>query len=268
MTSPRREQTYDEGPGAGGRSRVHPPGHSLRHFLDLGRHARPSKLKWVLIAVLLALAAALGVFLFLREFEWQQVTVVINRFNPLIVLPLMAVLPVVGFPIMFVYLFAGARFGPLYGGLVVAGITAVHLIATYFIAGSFLRKPLERFIARRHRHLPQVPPDEAPAVALVAALVPGLPYVVRNYALALAGVRFRVYFWVCLPVYVARSYVTIMLGDLSSDPSRRGLVILVIVDVLKVAVCALVLWWLRQHHRKYHGHDAPAAAVPPSGAAP
>lgn len=238
---------------------------SVRHFLELGRVPK-SKLKWIVTALVGLLVAALAVFLMLREFEWQRVTDAINRVHPAAVLPFMAILPVFGFPIMFVYVFAGARFGPVLGGVVVAGVTAVHLLASYVIARSFLRRPLERFIERRHRHLPQVPEDEGPAVALVAALVPGLPYVVRNYALALAGVKLRVYFWVCLPVYVARSYVSILLGDLSSDPSRKGLVILVVVDVLKVAICAVVIAWLRQHHRKYHGHDAPAAAAPPSAA--
>lgn len=245
--------------------------HAVRHFLEMGRGRKPKlKWKWVIPALLLLALAVAAAFLFLRDFEWQRVTDVIDRLHPAAVLPFMAVLPVFGFPIMFVYLFAGARFGPLVGGLVVAGVTAVHLLATYFIARSFLRGPVERFIERRHHHLPQVPPDEGPAVALVAALVPGLPYVVRNYALALAGVRLRVYFWVCLPVYVARSYVSILLGDLSSDPSRRGLIIIIAIDVLKVAICAAVIAWLRWHHRKYHGHDhdapAPDAAAPPTGA--
>ncbi|MDO8539456.1 MAG: VTT domain-containing protein [Opitutaceae bacterium] len=237
----------------------------MRHFLNLGRIQR-SKVKWIVSALLVVVAALVVGVLFLRDFDWQRVTAAIDRVHPIAALPLMAVLPVFGFPIMFVYLFAGARFGPLLGGGVVAGVTAVHLAASYLIARSFLRGPLERFIERRHHHLPQVPEDEAAAVALVAVLVPGIPYVVRNYVLALTGIRFRIYFWICLPVYVARSYVTILLGDLSSDPNRRGLVIIVAIDVVKVAICALVIWWLRQHHRKFHGHDAPDVAGPPTGA--
>lgn len=231
----------------------------------MGR-VKKSKMKWIGMAALLLLGGAVIVTLLLRDFDWQQITHAVNRLNPVAVLPFMAILPVLGFPIMFVYLFAGARYGPLLGGVVVAGITAVHLLLTYLIARSFVRKPLERFIERRHRRLPQVPEDEGPAVALVAALLPGLPYVVRNYALALAGVKLRVYFWVCLPVYVARSYVTILLGDLSSDPSRNRLLMILAIDVVKVAICALVIWWLRQHHRKYHGHDGHDAAAPPTGA--
>ena len=74
--------------------------------------------------------------------------------------------------------------------------------------------------------------------------------------------------WVCVPIYVARSYVTILLGNLSSDPSKMGLVVLIIFDVLKVGICALVIWRLRVHHRKYHGHhdDVLVSIQPPRDA--
>lgn len=208
--------------------------------------------------LVLAAVAAAGVVLF-TDFEFAAITDAITRWveklNPVAVVPLMALLPVAGFPIAVVYLVAGARFGPLWGGVVVALVTAFHLLATHAVARSFLRKPIERFVHRRHKKLPEIPEDEQVAVAVIAALVPGLPYFVRNYLLALSGVRLRVYFWTCLPIYVARSYVTIMLGDLSGDPSRRGFIILVAFDVLKVLICGGVIWWWRRHHRRVHGHE-------------
>ena len=166
----------------------------------------------------------------------------------------MAILPMFGFPILPVYLVAGVRFGALNGGVVVAVATAVHLVGSYFIARSFLRGPLERFLQRWHAHLPEVPDDEAAAVALIVALVPGIPYVIRNYLVAMTGIRLRVYFWICLPIYVARSYVSILLGDLGTDPDRKRLLILGGVEMLKVVICAIVIWWLREHHRRVHGH--------------
>jgi uncharacterized membrane protein YdjX (TVP38/TMEM64 family) len=208
------------------------------------------------IAVFAAVVMALYAF---TEFDLSRLRLWIDDLNPFAVIPLMAVLPVLGFPVSVVYLVAGARFGPWWGGVVVTVATATHLALTYLISNSFLRAPLQRFIAKRHFHLPQIPVDEQPAIALVAALAPGLPYVVRNYLLALAGVRLRVLLWVCLPVYVARSYVTILLGDLGSDLTRRRLLILVGVDSLKFVICAGVIWWLRRHHRKYHGHEDDAA---------
>lgn len=210
-------------------------------------------------AALALVVMALYVF---TEFNLAMLREWVDGLSLVAVLPLMAVLPVIGFPVAAVYLVAGARLGPLWGGVAVAGATAVHLVLTYLIVRSFLRGPLERFIAKRHFRLPEIPADEQVAVALVAALAPGIPYVVRNYLLALGGVRLRVLLWVCLPVYVARSYVTILLGDLSAEPSARRVVILLSVDALKVVLCGGVIWWLRRHHRKYHGHEAHAGDAP------
>ena len=214
--------------------------------------------------------AAVGLVLRYTDLTLANVTDWIDTLNPVAVIPLMAFLPIAGFPISVVYLVAGARFGPLWGGVVVAVITTVHLLGTYLIARSFLRAPLQRFIERKHAHLPEIPEDEQAAVCVIAALVPGLPYVVRNYLLALAGVKLRYYLGVCLPIYVARSYVTILLGDMSSDPSRTKIIVLVVIDVLKIAICAFVIWRLREHHRKFHGHEhdhGPDAVVPPNAAA-
>lgn len=242
---------------------------SAHHTLLFGLSKHRAKLWWVVAAVLVALAAA-GLIYRYTDLSVGNVTDWINGLNPLAVIPLMAVLPIAGFPISVVYLVAGVKFGPLWGGVVVGCVTAVHLLGTYLIARSFLRAPLQRFIERRHAHLPQIPEDEQGAVCLIAALVPGLPYVARNYLLALAGVKLKYYLWVCLPIYVAKSYVTILLGDMSSDPTRTKIVVLIIVDVLKVLICAVVIWRLRVHHRKYHAHEhdhEPDAVVPPSAAA-
>lgn len=250
-------------PGGPGRRRT------AHHTLLFGL-AKDRRTIWSAITVTALTVAAAACVVLYTDLTWANVTAWIASLNPIAVIPLMALLPIAGFPISIVYLVAGARFGPGWGGLVVAVATASHLVGTYLIARSFLREPLKRFIERRHAHLPDIPEDEQAMVCVIAALVPGLPYVVRNYLLALAGVRFRYYFGVCLPIYVARSYVTILLGDLGSSPDGKKIVILVIVDVLKVAICALVIWRLRVHHRKFHGHHddhGSGAVLPPNAAA-
>jgi uncharacterized membrane protein YdjX (TVP38/TMEM64 family) len=227
---------------------------------------------WSALAIAVLAIGAISGILFYTDLSWASVMDWIDELNPVAVLPLMALLPIAGFPIAIVYLVAGARFGPLGGGIVVAAITAVHLAGTYLITRTFLREPLKRFIQRRHVHLPEIPEDEQAAICLIAALVPGLPYVVRNYVLALADVKFRYYFWVCLPIYVVRSYVTILLGDMGNEPNRNKIILLVLIDAVKVAICAFVIWRLRVHHLKYHGHHdaeilpAADAVAPPSAA--
>ncbi|MEO5958980.1 MAG: hypothetical protein ABIZ49_05715 [Opitutaceae bacterium] len=212
-----------------------------------------SKSFWTGAALAILAVAGVALFLWRSDYDWSAITRAVDKLNPIAVIPLMAVLPVFGFPIALVYLVAGARFGPVGGGLVVAAITAFHLLATHAVAQSFLRGPIQRFVEKRHRRLPQIPADEHDAIAVIAALAPGLPYVLRNYILALSGVRLRVYFWICLPIYVARSYVTILLGDFSNDPSGRGIFIIVAIDVLKVSICGAVIWWLRRRHRRRRG---------------
>lgn len=234
---------------------------SARHILLFGGPKK--KHTWGLLAggAVVLVACIVGVVLF-TDFDWgavqrfsAHVNAAMERLHPGAVLPLMAVLPVFGFPIAIVYLVAGARFGALGGGVVVALVTTVHLFGSHLIARSFLRGPIERMLEKRGHHLLQVPEDEQVPVCVIAALVPGLPYFVRNYVLAIAGIRLKFFFAVVLPIYVARSYVTILLGDLSGDPSRTGLAILLVVDVLKVGICAVVIWRLRLHHRKFHGPE-------------
>jgi len=256
-----------QGPGSSAAARHTRGRRSAHHALLFGGGKKQKRaLGWLAAGLLLGVGAVLFIIL-QTDLEWVMITDALHRLNPLAMLPLMAILPIFGFPISMVYLFAGLRFGPVWGGVVVAGVTAVHLLGTYVVGRSFLRKPLERFIERRHAHLPQVPADEQAPVAVIGGLVPGLPYFVRNYLLVLAGLRLRVLFLVCLPLYVARSYVTILLGDMGSDPTRNKLIFLVVLDVLKVAICALVIWRLRVHHRKHHGQPEAAADAPaPAGA--
>jgi uncharacterized membrane protein YdjX (TVP38/TMEM64 family) len=205
------------------------------------------------------IAVAIAVFPFIRGFDWAGLQHQIEGLNPFLLIGLMATLPVAGFSIGIVYLIAGAKFGPLLGGVVVAGATATHLVLTHWISRSFLREPLERFIAKRKHHLPDIPPSEHGALSVMAALIPGLPYFIRNYLLALSGVPFRIYFWICLSIYVARSYVAIFLGDLSGDPSRRGFVILVAVYVVKLGICAWLIARMRKRYKLRHSHRGDSA---------
>ncbi len=231
---------------------------SARHALLFGL-VKNRRAMWTVGLVVAGVIAAVALIVLYTDVSWSGMMDWIGGLNPIAVLPLMALLPIAGFPIALVYLFAGARFGPVWGGVVVAAVTAIHLLGTYVVARSFLREPLKRFIERRHLRFPEIPPDEQVAVCVIAALVPGLPYFVRNYLLALGGVRLKYFFTVVLPIYVARSYVTILLGDMGSDPSSRRILILIVVDSVKVAICGLVIWRLRAHHRRYHAQEHDAA---------
>jgi uncharacterized membrane protein YdjX (TVP38/TMEM64 family) len=240
-----------------------PHGRGAHHLLLFGGRKFGSRRTWIVGAIIVLVGGGLLAWLAITQFDWTRISEAIENLHPVPLVIAMCGLPLIGFPILPVYLVAGARFGPWVGGAVVTLATAAHLVGTYVIARTVLRAPLDRLLARWHAQLPEIPRDEEPMVALIAALVPGLPYVVRNYVLAMAGLRLRVYLWICLPIYVARSYVSILLGDLSGAPSTRRLLILGGIELAKVVICAVVIWRLREHHRRFHGAPPADAPSPP-----
>lgn len=188
-----------------------------------------------------------GAFVF-RYVDWGKLLSALEGLNAPLLIALMALLPLGGFSISIVYLLAGARFGPWVGAALVAALTAFHLLASHAIAHGFFRLRLERWFERHRRRIPKIPPMDDAAVAALTALVPGPPYFLRNYFLALADVPLRIYFWICLPIYTLRAGVVLFLGDLTTDPSGRGLTILVAIYAVKLALCAEAIRRIRRHH--------------------
>jgi len=232
------------------RSRAAAP--SAAHGLLFAAKHVPRRTWWIGGIVVALVVGTIVAVATLANIDWAGLMDTIESLPPVPLILAIAVLPIFAFPILPAYLVAGARFGPWGGGLVITLATAVHLIAARLIGRSFLRDRLQRFLAKWHSHLPAIPDDEQAGVAVVAALIPGIPYFARNLLFPLMGVRLRVYLWIAVPIYVARSYVSILLGDLGTAPSRERLFILGGVEVLKAAICALVLWRLRVHHRRVH----------------
>lgn len=192
---------------------------------------------------------AVAALVHFTEFEWAQVSEVLANVNRPLALLVMAILPIVGFPISAVYLGAGAMFGPWLGGLVVAGVTVIHVVVTHLLARTVLRRLVERWRGKWLRKLPEVPKEETATLVAMIVIVPGLPYFARNCLLAFTGVPFAYLLGVGVPLYVARSYVTIFLGNLGSDPSPRALAILGAVFVVKLGISALLFRRLKQRVR-------------------
>ena len=176
--------------------------------------------------------------------------------NPALLILLMALLPLVGFSISLVYLVAGAAFGGLAGFTVVTAVTAVHLLGSHWLGTTFLRAPITRFLKSRKVHVPEIPAGEERSLSLLAVLTPGPPYFLRNYVLALSGIPLRTYFWIAWPVYVLRSCIVIFLGDVGGEMNSRKVMILAGVFLLKVSICAYIVYRLRRRYLATHPHGA------------
>lgn len=219
------------------------------------RHPAPAsrpgpRRRWPWLAAAVVAICLIVAALEFTNFDWTSIRRTLVALDSATCIVLMCLLPVGGFSVGIIYLVAGAKWGPWVGGAVIAGATAVHLVLSHLVARSFLRARFERFLARRDYHLPDIPRHEEGAVSALAALVPGVPYAIRNYLLALSGIALRTYFFICLPIYVIRSYVTIMLGDMSGQPSRIRFLVLGAVYLVKLGICALLIRWLMKRHRK------------------
>lgn len=202
----------------------------------------------LLIGVLI-IVAAMAAFYY-SGIEWREVPAALQRVNRPLALLIMATLPIVGFPISAVYLAAGAIFGPWVGGAVVAGVTLIHVLVTHGLARTVLRRRIERWRRKWSSRVPRVPKGEYGTLIAMIVIVPALPYLARNWLLAFSGAPLR--YLVCLgvPLYVARSYVTIFLGDLGNDPSPRALLILGVIFAAKLGISALLFRRLRQRSRQ------------------
>lgn len=208
-------------------------------------------------AALLAAAAGTALFYF-TELDWTDLRDALMEVNLAALWLLMIVLPPCGFSVSVVWLVAGARFGPWLGGVVVAVTTAGHLLLMHAVGRGWLRKRLRAWLHRRGHELPALPAGEHAAAAVMAVLAPGLPYFARNYLLALSDVPLRVYFWIAVPLYVARSYVTLFIGDLATKPSGRHLVVLGLVYAVKLGICAYLLWHIRRRLKRDRKETATA----------
>jgi uncharacterized membrane protein YdjX (TVP38/TMEM64 family) len=210
----------------------------------------------VIVVVLGALMAVA-----LKYGWWGRMLTVMERVDPALTLVLMALLPLAGFSISIVYVLAGMKFGLLGGGAAIVSVTAFHLLGTHWIARSFLRGPMQRFLDRRDYRLPEAPKGAEKSLAAMVALVPGPPYFLRNYALALSGIPLRKYFWVCLGVYTVRSYVTLALGDLGGHPSRAGALWLAGIFAVKLTICAFLIRRIQRQHARLKQKEADAVAA-------
>jgi uncharacterized membrane protein YdjX (TVP38/TMEM64 family) len=215
----------------------------------LKKLSRRNVLRLILLATIFA---AIVVLFWTEAVDLKAVQLWMQGLNPLLLIILMALLPLVGFSVSIVYLVAGAAFGGIAGFAVVTGATAVHLLGSHWLGTTFLRRPVTALLKRKHVRVPTIPPGEEWAVALLAVLTPGPPYFVRNYALALSGIPLRTYFWIAWPIYVLRSCLVIFLGDVGAALSPHRMVVLAGIFALKLSICAYIVYHVRRRYQALH----------------
>lgn len=183
--------------------------------------------------------------LYLAWSLWERdaVTEWMRQARPLPFFALMALLPIVGFPITPFFILAGGIFGSLVG--VVGSVIALgaNLIGCYALARK-MRPGIERLLRRFGYKLPDYRSKEKGSLrfALTLKAAPGVPAFVKNYGIVIAGVGFLQYFVLSMLITGTYGVAVIMLGDslFVHDRSR------ILVVAVFLAALARGLWWWRQ----------------------
>jgi uncharacterized membrane protein YdjX (TVP38/TMEM64 family) len=158
----------------------------------------------------------------------------------------LAVLPLVGIPTTPFYVLAGATFG-VAPSVLGAGIAhGVGLTAAHRLGQGLLRPLLVRLLARRRFELPEVGDRDELDVALLIRAVPGPPHFLKNYLLAMAGVRLRIFLLVSWPLTMSYAVGWIWIGGSLVDASLGR----VALGFLWLGVVALALARIRRRKRR------------------
>jgi uncharacterized membrane protein YdjX (TVP38/TMEM64 family) len=196
---------------------------------------RPSKR--ALTAIVLA-AGVGGFFAFMGDFGALRQS--IAGVNDGLFFLLLSVLPIFGFPISVLQILAGVKFGFWTGVGLTSVSMACHLLGVYWLASSFLRRPVSRLLSRTRYRLPEIPEGQSRTIAFLIPFLPG-SYTLKNYLMVLGGISLRTLLWVCLPVYAVRASSGIFLGDATGNFTPTIIAVLIAGKIVAVASTAWIL---------------------------
>lgn len=169
---------------------------------------------------------------------------------------LLAVLPLIGFPVSVLHVAAGIRFGAGLGLALVSLSIGLQLLASFAIVHLW-RDWFERskWIGRIRKRIPH---GAHTSICLFAVVLPGAPYAGINYALPLLGVPLRTYLLCCLPIHTLRSTVTVVFGDQSDQLTPGRLLVLLAYAMMILGMS----WWMYRRLRREYEDQPPAAGDP------
>ncbi|HQU08372.1 MAG: hypothetical protein B7X06_00110 [Verrucomicrobia bacterium 21-51-4] len=122
------------------------------------------------------------------------------RIHPSFFLIALALLPALGMPISPICVLGAAIYGvPMALTFGFFGVV-LNLLLTYFLSTQLIRAWLVQFLAKRGHHVWAVPAGDGWRAVLLVRFMPVIPVAVQSYLLGLAGVPFKPFFWVSLPI--------------------------------------------------------------------
>lgn len=151
-----------------------------------------------------------------------------HEVHPALFLLFMGVLPVFGFPMSPFLALAGIKFGTAWGAGVSLLIMPVHLGLCYLISKTFFQTIILKVMQARGYSPPAFLTNKPGKLLLFFLFVPGPPYVMKNYIMALTGLPFISYMGLTWAVQGLLALPIVILGGTASQ-QRWGVFTLVLI---------------------------------------
>lgn len=155
-------------------------------------------------------------------------------------------LPLIGFPISPFLVLIGVKFGTLWGVSLMLGGMMVHLLVAFLAANSLLRTAIQGVLRKKAYRLPEIPRKRVVWFSFVFMVVPGLSYSLKNYILALSGLRFRQFFLISLVAQGGMGVPFVIAGGVVAERS----ILLLAVVLLMLIISYVVALFIRRHFFK------------------
>ncbi len=117
-----------------------------------------------------------------------------ERTDPFLFVTLMLILPIFGFPISIFLVLCGIKFSVGWAVLLCAASMGLHLLAVLFLTNSLLRQPLQALLSKTGRRLPKLDGNKGLFYTFLFVAIPGPPYFVKNYLMAISRTPKLIYF--------------------------------------------------------------------------
>jgi uncharacterized membrane protein YdjX (TVP38/TMEM64 family) len=229
----------------------HPPPETPREG-GLSNDAEPSKRSPFGIARIARIAAlgivvALLIYFYYRgDLTQENLKRIAAALPTSLFLPAFLVLPLCGVPINIFLLASGMKYGFAISIAIAAVGMGMQTLAAWHLAHSLFREKLTEWLSETRFELPTIPEQHQIWVTTVFVTIPGIPYAVKLYSLALTNLPFRRYFLIVWLVHVINAIPFIGIGIAAINVNVLWLIALGVLGLLTiVATSWLKNWYAR-----------------------
>ena len=141
------------------------------------------------LAFVLLFAAGLGLLIAV-DFEVSRLIDFIRDTDPVGFVTLMSTLLLVGFPISVCYLYAGSAFPWWQAWSLCSLALLINIAIAYPIGRHLLAHPIARLLQYYEKSFPVLTSANQFRITFLVRVLPGIPYFMQNYLLAMIGVKF------------------------------------------------------------------------------